>query len=95
MITAIVLVKAAVNRIPEVAQAIADLPAVSEVYSVTGEFDLIVLVRVKGHEELADAIADRLNKVSGVASTETHIAFRSYSKHDLDAAFAIGVDDPD
>ena len=95
MITAIVLVKAAVNRIPEVAQAIAELPAVSEVYSVTGEFDLIVMVRVRGHEELADAIADRLNKVPGIASTETHIAFRSYSKHDLDAAFAIGVDDPD
>lgn len=95
MITAIVLVKAAVDRIPEVAQAIADLPAVTEVYSVTGEFDLIVMVRVKGHEDLADAIADRLNKVSGVASTETHIAFRSYSKHDLDAAFAIGVDDTD
>ena len=95
MITAIVLVKAAVDRIPEVAQTIADLPAVSEVYSVTGEFDLIVMVRVRGHEELADAIADRLNKVPGIASTETHIAFRSYSKHDLDAAFAIGVDDPD
>ena len=95
MITAIVLIKAAVDRIPEVAQAIAELPAVSEVYSVTGEFDLIVMVRVRGHEELADAIADRLNKVPGIASTETHIAFRSYSKHDLDAAFAIGVDDPD
>jgi DNA-binding Lrp family transcriptional regulator len=95
VITAIVLVKATVDRIPEVAQAIADLPAVSEVYSVTGEFDLIVMVRVRGHEELADAIADRLNKVPGIASTETHIAFRSYSKHDLDAAFAIGVDDPD
>lgn len=95
MITAIVLVKAAVDRIPEVAQTIADLPAVSEVYSVTGECDLIVMVRVRGHEELADAIADRLNKVPGIASTETHIAFRSYSKHDLDAAFAIGVDDPD
>jgi DNA-binding Lrp family transcriptional regulator len=95
VITAIVLVKATVDRIPEVAQAIADLPAVSEVYSVTGEFDLIVMVRVSGHEELADAIADRLNKVPGIASTETHIAFRSYSRHDLDAAFAIGVDDPD
>lgn len=95
MITAIVLIKAAVDRIPEVAQAIAELPAVSEVYSVTGEFDLIVMVRVRGHEELADAIADRLNKVPGIASTETHIAFRSYSKHDLDAAFALGVDDPD
>lgn len=95
MITAIVLVKAAVARIPEVAEAIADLPAVTEVYSVTGEFDLIAMVRVKEHEQLADAIADRLNKVDGVLSTETHIAFRSYSRHDLESAFAIGFDDSD
>jgi hypothetical protein len=53
------------------------------------------MVRVREHEELADAIADRLNKVDGVLSTETHIAFRSYSKHDLEQAFAIGFDDAD
>jgi DNA-binding Lrp family transcriptional regulator len=90
VITAIVQVKAAVDRIPEVAQALSELPAVSEVYSVTGEFDLIVMVRVRGHEDLADAIADRLNKVPGVLSTQTHVAFRSYSRHDLEAAFALG-----
>ncbi len=95
MITAIVLVKAAVDRIPEVAEAIADLPSVSEVYSVTGDVDLIAIVRVRGHEDLADAIADRLNKVPGVLTTETHIAFRSYSRHDLEAAFALGFDDAD
>lgn len=92
MITAIVLVKAAVDRIPEVAEGISELPAVSEVYSVTGEFDLIAIVRVRAHEELADAIADRLNKVPGVLSTETHVAFRAYSRHDLEAAFALGLD---
>ncbi|HVA60016.1 MAG TPA: Lrp/AsnC ligand binding domain-containing protein [Mycobacteriales bacterium] len=92
MITAIVLVKAAVDRIPEVAEAISALPSVSEVYSVTGEFDLIVMVRVRQHDELAEAIADRLNKVAGITSTETHVAFRSYSRHDLEAAFALGSD---
>ncbi len=95
MITAIVLVKAAVDRIPEVAETIAEIPAVSEVYSVTGEVDLIAMVRVREHEELADVIADRLNKVDGVLSTETHIAFRAYSHHDLEAAFALGFDDAD
>ncbi|HVB27329.1 MAG TPA: Lrp/AsnC ligand binding domain-containing protein [Mycobacteriales bacterium] len=95
MITAIVLVKATVDRIPEVAETIAELPAVSEVYSVTGEFDLVVMVRVAAHEQLADAIADRLNKVPGVCATQTHIAFRSYSRHDLEAAFALGFDDAD
>ena len=95
MITAIVLVQAEVDRIPEVAEAIADLPGVSEVYSVTGDVDLVAMVRVRQHEQLADVIADRLSKVDGVTSTSTHIAFRTYSKHDLEAAFAIGFEDAD
>jgi DNA-binding Lrp family transcriptional regulator len=95
VITAIVLVKAAVDRIPEVAEAIADLAGVTEVYSVTGDVDLITMVRVREHERLADVIADRLNKVPGVLATTTHIAFRTYSHHDLEAAFALGFDDAD
>jgi DNA-binding Lrp family transcriptional regulator len=91
VVTAIVLVKADIQRIPEVAEMIAQLPAVSEVYSVTGKFDLVVLVRVRQHEELADMIPGRLNKVAGVTHTETHIAFRAYSRHDLEAAFSLGA----
>jgi DNA-binding Lrp family transcriptional regulator len=90
VVTAIVLIKADVARIPETAETIAEMPAVTEVYSVTGEFDLVALVRVRSHEELADVIPGALNKVSGVTHTETHIAFRTYSRHDLEAAFAIG-----
>lgn len=90
MITAIVLVKTDVDRVHEVAQAIADLPAVTEVYSVTGEFDLVALVRVREHDELADVIPGGLNRVEGVQSTETHIAFRTYSRHDLESAFSLG-----
>ncbi len=93
MITAIVLINAEVDRIPEVAAAIAEIPGVSEVYSVTGDVDLIAMVRVHRHEEFADVIADQLNKVSGVLLTQTHIAFRTYSKHDLEAAFSLGLDD--
>lgn len=93
MISAIVLISAEVDRIPEVAAAIAELKGVSEVYSVTGDVDLIAIVRVRHHEELADVIADQLNKVSGVLGTQTHIAFRTYSKHDLEAAFSLGLDD--
>ena len=90
MITAIVFIRADVSRIPEVAEEIADLPAVSEVYSVTGAIDLIAMVRVSDHEQIAEVVADRLNKVTGVVSTETHIAFRAYSAHDLEAAFSLG-----
>lgn len=95
MITAVVLVQAEVDRIPEVAEAIADLQGVTEVYSVTGAVDLVAMVRVHEHEQLADVIADRLNKVDGVLGTETHIAFRTYSRHDLEAAFSLGVGDRD
>ena len=95
MITAIVFVQADVARIPEVAEQIAALDGVSEVYSVTGEIDLIAMVRVRKHEQIAEVVADRLNKVAGVLGTETHIAFRTFSTHDLEAAFALGVDDPD
>lgn len=91
MITAIVFVEAAVDRIPEVATAIAEIEGVTEVYSVTGRIDLIALVRVRSHDEVADVVADKLNKVDGVKTTETHIAFRAYSRHDLEAAFSLGV----
>jgi DNA-binding Lrp family transcriptional regulator len=93
MVTAIVMIKADIHRIPDVAEVIAQFPEISEVYSVTGEFDLVAMVRVRAHEELADVIPGKLNKVPGVTATETHIAFRTYSRHDLEAAFAIGLSD--
>lgn len=95
MITAIVFVQADVARIPEVAEQIAAVPGVSEVYSVTGEIDLVAMVRVRRHEQIAEVVADRLNKVPGVLATETHIAFRTYSQHDLEAAFALGFVEQD
>ena len=90
MVTAIVMIKADIQRIPEVAEVIAQFPEISEVYSVTGDFDLVAMVRVRAHEELGDVIPGTVNKVAGVTHTETHIAFRTYSRHDLEAAFAIG-----
>lgn len=93
MITAIVMVTAATDSIPEVAQAIADLDGVSEVYSVAGNVDLVAVVRVREFDQVADVIAGRLDKVPGVLDTETHIAFRAYSRHDLEAAFAIGFNE--
>jgi DNA-binding Lrp family transcriptional regulator len=92
VITAIVLIKTAVDRIPEIAEAIAALDRVSEVYSVTGQYDLIALVRVTHHDELADIIPGRISTIPGVLATDTHVAFRTYSQHDLEAAFAIGLD---
>lgn len=93
MITAIVLIKADVARIPEVAQHVADVPGVTEVYSVTGGVDLIAMVRVTAYEQLAEVISGSINKVDGVLETGTHLAFRTYSQRDLDAGFDLGLDD--
>ena len=93
MLTAIVLIDSDAARIPEVAAAIADIAGVSEVYSVTGEVDLIAMVRVREHDGLADVIADKISKVEGVLRTQTYIAFRAYSQHDLEQAFSLGLED--
>ncbi|MDQ1743634.1 MAG: hypothetical protein QOE23_1973 [Pseudonocardiales bacterium] len=95
MITTIVMVKVAANRIPEVAQAIADVAGVSEVYSVAGDVDLIAIVRVREFDQIADVIAGRLSRIEGVLSTDTHVAFRAYSRHDLESAFSIGLPAPE
>ncbi len=94
MITAIVMISAATDSIPEVAAAIADIEGVSEVYSVAGNVDLIAVVRVREFDDIAEVIAGRVNRVDGVTDTETHIAFRAYSRHDLDAAFSLGFVEP-
>nr|WP_256939418.1 Lrp/AsnC ligand binding domain-containing protein [Arthrobacter sp. BF1] len=86
------MIKTDATRIPEAAQEISELSGISEVYSVTGEWDLIAIARVKKHEDLAEVIADKLSKVKSVVSTTTQISFRAYSQHDLDAAFALGFD---
>jgi DNA-binding Lrp family transcriptional regulator len=93
VVNAVVLVQCEIDTIPEAAQAIADIPGVSEVYSVAGEFDLVAIVRVAGHDDLAKVIPQGVAKVGGVIRTETLIAFQVYSKHDLERLFAIGFDE--
>jgi DNA-binding Lrp family transcriptional regulator len=95
VITAIVMIDAATDSIAEVAEGVAALEGVSEVYSVAGDVDLIAIVRVREFEDIASVVAGRINKVPGVVDTATHIAFRAYSRHDLEAAFAIGFDTAD
>ncbi len=92
MITAIVLVNAEKQALGDLGERLAAVEGVSEVYSVTGEIDLIAMVRARGHEELADIVTKKIAQVPGVARTHTHVAFRMYSRHDLESVFAIGSD---
>ncbi|MBI2237312.1 MAG: Lrp/AsnC ligand binding domain-containing protein [Actinobacteria bacterium] len=93
MVHAVVLIQCEIDSIPEAAQEIADIQGVSEVYSVAGEYDLVAIVRVANHDDLARVIPQGVARVDGVVSTETLIAFQVYSQHDLDRLFSIGFDE--
>ncbi|GAA3592623.1 Lrp/AsnC ligand binding domain-containing protein [Kineosporia mesophila] len=93
VITAFVMLQARPDRIPEVATEVAGIEGVREVYSVTGDVDLVAVVRVEKQDDLADVIADQLGKVEGVMSTRTYLAFRTYSPDAVDDALTSGFDD--
>jgi len=91
MLTAFVLIRCEAQRISEVAQAIAELPNVAEVYSVTGEFDIIAVLRIKEYESLDDAVPGGIARITGVISTQTVLAFRRFARRDLEAGYDIGL----
>ncbi len=92
MITAVVLIKAQTDRVTALAEQMAELEGVSEVFSVAGQYDLVALVRVRENEDLARVISDRMRKLPGITGSETLIAFKVYSRKDLEAAFSLGLD---
>ena len=91
MVTAIVLVNAERGVIPKTAEVLAQMKGVAEVYSVAGQYDLAVIIRTKTNEELAELVTDHMLKLGGIKKTETLIAFRAYSKYDLERMFSIGM----
>ena len=93
MITAIVLIQGERDKLPETAEALVDVPGVAEVYSVAGDFDLVAIIRVKKHEDLADVVTKNLLKMDGIVRTNTLIAFKSFSTKDLDRMWEIGLED--
>lgn len=92
MVTAIVLINVKHGHINSVAEELAGMDGVAEVYSVGGRFDLVAMIRVRTNEEMADLVTSRLLKIDNIDKTETLIAFRAYSRHDLERMFSIGDD---
>ena len=90
MVTAVVLINTERGRVNEVAETLAGLAGISEVYSVGGRFDLVAIIRVKTNEELADLVTRHMLAVAGVTKTETMLSFRAFSRHDLESMFSIG-----
>lgn len=92
MVSSIVLLNVGRGRINEVGQALAELPGITEVYSVGGRFDLAAVLRVKDNDALAQLVTEKMLQIDGITHTETLIAFRVFSKHDLESMFSIGME---
>ncbi|MCA9757211.1 MAG: Lrp/AsnC ligand binding domain-containing protein [Candidatus Eisenbacteria bacterium] len=92
MVTAIVLLNVEHSKVNDVAEKLAAMDGISEVYSVGGRFDLVALIRVAANEDLADLVTNHMRSLPGIEDTETMIAFRAYSKHDLESMFSIGME---
>ncbi len=94
MVTALILLTVQRDKVNETAETLADMNGITEVYSVAGEYDLVAVVRAKDNEALAEIVTNRLLKVGGIVKSETLIAFRAYSRHDLDRMFSVGLENP-
>ena len=90
MLSAFVFIQAEPARVADLASELADIDGVAEVYSVTGDDDLIAVVRVREHDQLADVVTRHIACCDGIESTYTVVAFRAYSRHDLESMFALG-----
>jgi DNA-binding Lrp family transcriptional regulator len=93
VVTAVILFTVARDRIKDVGEQLAAMPEVSDVFSVAGKFDLVAIVRVHANEDLADLVTDRMVRLDGIRETETLIAFRAYSRKDIEAGFSLGSGD--
>lgn len=92
MITALVLMNVQRSALNKTAQELLGIPGVAEVYSVTGEYDLVAVLRLKEYDDLADVVTERMTTLGGITKTHTLMAFKVYSKEDLEQAWDIGVE---
>ncbi len=93
MVNAIVLLRVKRDRINAVAQELVGIQGVSEVYSVAGQFDLVAILRARDDDQFATIVTEGMLKVEGIKSSETLIAFRAYSRHDLERMFSVGMEE--
>jgi DNA-binding Lrp family transcriptional regulator len=91
MVSAVVLLNVTPGTVNEVGGKLAELAGISEVFSVGGRFDLVAIIRVKNNDDMAELVTNKMHSVSGITNSETLLAFRVFSQHDLEAMFSIGM----
>jgi DNA-binding Lrp family transcriptional regulator len=93
VLTAVILVKSSRAGLGNLGPKLADVGGVAEVYTVTGEWDFVAIVRVREHDELAEVVIRGLTKLAGIERTQTMVAFQQFSAHDLEAMFGLGLEE--
>ncbi len=91
MVTSFILMTVDRHKVNDIAQQLTEVPGVSEVYSVSGNYDLVAITRVPTNDDLAELVTSKLVKIEGIETTDTMLAFKAFSKHDLDSMFAVGL----
>ena len=91
MVTALVLVNVERSKVNTIAETLAEMEGISEVYSVAGRYDLAVIIRARDNDQMAELVTNHMLKVEGIIKSETLIAFRVHSRHDLDSMFSVGM----
>lgn len=94
MVTAVILINVQQGKVPEVAEALVDMDGIAEAYSVAGGYDIVAVARVARHEDLADLVAGHVQAMPGIVNTNTLIAFKAYSRRDLEAMWQVGFEEP-
>jgi DNA-binding Lrp family transcriptional regulator len=94
MVNAVILLMVEKSKVNEVASKLVELPGISEVYSVAGHYDLVAIVRVRENEQIAEAVTNKMLQIDGIQRSETLIAFRAFSRYDLEAMFTVGMEEP-
>ena len=93
MLTALILVKSTREGLTHLGAELADVDGVAEVYTVTGEWDFVAIVRAREHEDLAKVVTQHLTRLRDIDKTQTMVAFQQFSAHDLEAMFGLGLED--
>jgi len=91
MVTSIILLNVVRTEINEVAEQLAEMDGVTEVYSVSGIYDLVAIVRVPANDDLAALVTQKMARIGSILKSETMLAFQAFSRHDLEAMFSIGM----
>ena len=93
MFTAFVMIQAERRQTQEVARRLAEIPGVEEVYSITGEWDIIAVLRLKDYGDLAEIVTGKMVGIPGILRTNTHLAFRAFPQSLLERSFSVGLEE--